>query len=125
TYRARRAMNHVRKGARSRPVIRFFRTSSISVSVASVAIACGSGSSSSSTPEQPFRADPPAVYVAKVKNLLVGLPPTDEEVSAVTRDAGALRGLIDGWIGMPEYRSKMLRFFELAFQQTQVSITDF
>src|SRR5579859_163123 len=25
----------------------------------------------------PFESDPPAVYVAKVKNVLVGLPPTD------------------------------------------------
>lgn len=27
-----------------------------------------------------FRADPPAVHGVKVKNLLVGLPPTDDEV---------------------------------------------
>ena len=33
-----------------------------------------------------FEADPPTVYVAKVKNLLVGLPPTADEVSAVTAD---------------------------------------
>src|SRR6185312_6710497 len=28
----------------------------------------------------PFQVDPPAVYLAKVKNLLVGLPPTADEV---------------------------------------------
>lgn len=90
-------------------------------------VGCGSGSGGSppSAPGVPFVADSPAVYVAKAKNLLVGLPPTDEEVAAVTRDASALSGLIDGWMTLPEYRDKMLTFFELAFQQTQVSITDF
>ena len=33
-----------------------------------------------------FSADSPAVYVAKVKNILVGLPPTDDEVAQVTAD---------------------------------------
>ncbi len=33
-----------------------------------------------------FEQDSPAVYVAKVKNLLVGLPPTDDEVKAVEAD---------------------------------------
>lgn len=90
--------------------------------------ACGSGSSSGSEaepPAVPFKADSPAVYVAKVKNLLVGLPPTDDEIASVTKDPGALGGLIDGWMALPGYRQKMMRFFELAFQQTQVSITDF
>ncbi|MEO8904091.1 MAG: hypothetical protein ABI488_17260 [Polyangiaceae bacterium] len=71
-----------------------------------------------------FNAVSPAVYVVKVKNLLVGLPATDAEISAVTADAGALPGLIAGWQKLPEYQSKMERFFELAFQQTQISMTD-
>jgi hypothetical protein len=60
-----------------------------------------------------------------VKNLLVGLPPTDDEVAAVAADPGALKALIAGWMQQPEYQAKMLRFFELAFQQTQISETDF
>jgi hypothetical protein len=73
----------------------------------------------------PFVADPPSVYVAKVKNILVGLPPTDAEVAAVVADPDALGGLIDGWMQLPEYQAKMMVFFELAFQQTQITQADF
>jgi len=73
----------------------------------------------------PFTADPPAVYVAKVKNILVGLPPTDDEVAQVAADPSKLGGLIDGWMQRPEYEQKMMVFFELAFQQTQISAQDF
>src|SRR5262245_58720608 len=58
----------------------------------------------------------PKAYVTKVKNLLTGLPPTDAEVSAVAKDANALRGLIDQWMTLPEHRAKMLDFFRNAFQ---------
>jgi hypothetical protein len=73
----------------------------------------------------PFQADPPSVYVAKVKNILVGLPPTDDEVKSVEADPTHLGTLVDGWMQLPEYGQKMMRFFELAFQQTQVSYIDF
>jgi hypothetical protein len=73
----------------------------------------------------PFVPDPPSVYVAKVKNILVGLPPTDAEVAAVVADPNALPGLIDGWMQMQQYQDKMKVFFELAFQQTQISSADF
>src|SRR5262245_64882583 len=76
-------------------------------------------------PEIPFEPDPPMVYVAKVKNLLVGLPPTDAEVDAVIADPAALGGLIDEWMKQPEYQRKMLRFFQLAFQQTQITRASF
>jgi hypothetical protein len=76
-------------------------------------------------PPPPFQADLPFTYVAKVKNLLLGLPPTDDEVRQVVADPGALPGLIDGWMMRPEYAEKLLRFFQLAFQQTQVSVLDF
>jgi hypothetical protein len=72
-----------------------------------------------------FQADAPAVYVAKVKNILVGLPPTDDEVAQVTADPSALGTLVDGWMHMPEYQQKMMVFFELAFQQTQITAADF
>jgi hypothetical protein len=93
--------------------------------------ACGLGDSAQPAPGQAspidsaFTADPPSVYVPKVKNLLVGLPATDDEVAAVEADPTKLRDLIDTWMQRPEYETKMRRFFELAFQQAQVSIVDF
>ena len=92
------------------------------------AVACYSGGPSGSTaapPTTPFRADPPSVYVAKVKSILVGLPPTDDEVRAVAADPAQLAGLIKTWMGYTQYTQKMTRFFQLAFQQTQIGITDF
>jgi hypothetical protein len=76
-------------------------------------------------PSQPFQADPPSVYVAKVKNILVGLPPTDDEVKAVVADPRALGDLIDQWMALPAYSEKMQTFFALAFQQTQLTAVDF
>jgi hypothetical protein len=52
------------------------------------------------------------------------LPATDDEVAAVQADPSALEGLIDSWQELPEYQRKMLRFFELSFQQTQISMAD-
>jgi hypothetical protein len=72
-----------------------------------------------------FSAVPAYVYVAKVKNILVGLPPTDAEIAAVTADPTQLKTLINQWMLLPEYTAKMQVFFELAYQQTQVSVTDF
>jgi hypothetical protein len=73
----------------------------------------------------PFVADPPSVYVAKVKNVLVGLAPTPDEVKAVETDPTALRGLVGRWMQLPEYQTKMRRFFQLAFQQTQITQANF
>jgi hypothetical protein len=82
-----------------------------------------SANDASSAP--PFQPETPDVYVAKVKNLLVGLPPSASEIQTVTSNPANLPTLITGWMALPEYQTKMLRFFELAFQQTQLSITDF
>jgi hypothetical protein len=76
-------------------------------------------------PAPGFDASPPRVYVAKVKNVLVGLPPTDAEVQAVEADPAALPSLVDVWMQWPEYGQKMMRFFQLAFQQTQIGANDF
>jgi hypothetical protein len=99
------------------------------VSAAGCGNATGSASPSSTNPDAavvvPFEGDPPSVYVAKVKNVLVGLAPTDAEVKAVEADPTQLKTLIDGWTALPQYTEKLLRFFELAFQQTQIAITDF
>jgi hypothetical protein len=73
----------------------------------------------------PTEVSPPSVYVAKVKNILVGLPPTQAEVKAVEDDPTRLAALVDDWMKLPQYQTKMLRFFELAFQQTQVEVVDF
>jgi hypothetical protein len=87
--------------------------------------ACTGGPTYDTGSNTPFTPDPPAVYVAKVKNILVGLPPTSDEIAAVTADPEALGGLIDGWMQLPQYQQKMMVFFELAFQQTQITAADF
>jgi hypothetical protein len=86
--------------------------------------ACSDAGDCGAATPPPFHAVSPAAYVNKVKNLLVGLPATDEDISAVQADPKALTGLIAGWQKLPEYQRKMERFFELAFQQTQISMTD-
>jgi hypothetical protein len=110
-----------------------------SLVVAALFSAVGEGCSSSSSPASPptaeagtdaaaampFKSDPPSVYVAKVKDILVGLPPTDAEVQQVEQDPSQLATLIAGWQQLPEYTTKMQRFFELAFQQTQITAADF
>jgi len=73
----------------------------------------------------PFTKDTPNVYVAKVKNVLVGLPPNDDDIAQVTADPNALGTLVDAWMKLPQYQTKMQRFFELAFQQTQITAVDF
>src|SRR5206468_11985658 len=42
-------------------------------------------------------------------------------------DAGpnARKGLIDQWMQLPQYADKMQTFFQLSFQQTQVTAADF
>ena len=81
----------------------------------------------------PTSGPPPGLYeplsvassVGKVKNLLVGLPPTDAEIQAVSADQKALRGLVSQWIATPEYTAKLQAFFATAFQQSQAVSADF
>jgi hypothetical protein len=106
------------------------RTILLSLVAAGVAsgLACssrGTGGGEPADAGSPFQPVTPRVYVAKVKNILVGLAPTDAEVQAVASDAAQLGVLVDGWMTLPEYTRKMMRFFELAFQQTQFTATDF
>jgi hypothetical protein len=68
---------------------------------------------------------PPPVALGKVKTLLTGLPPTAAELQAVQADPVALRALVDGWMGTPEFRARMLTFFQQAFQQTQTDVADY
>ncbi len=75
----------------------------------------------------PVLADvlPPQVYAAKVKNLLTGLALTDDELRAVVASSNQLGTLIDAWQKTPEFRTRMLKFFGQAFQQTQTDPTDY
>src|SRR6266480_655534 len=54
----------------------------------SLVVGCGTDFTQPSPPSE-FTPDPPSVYVAKVKNVLVGEPPTDAEITAVNADPNA------------------------------------
>jgi hypothetical protein len=73
------------------------------------------------TQTSPFEPIPPVSYVTRVKNLMTGLAPTDDEVQAVVADPNALRGLVDQWMELPQFHDKMLDFFRNAFQQNRVT----
>lgn len=70
----------------------------------------------------PFEPVGPTVYVPKVKNLLTGLAATDAEVKVVEADPNALRGLIDTWMTLPSFKTRILDFLRNAFQQNQVTL---
>src|SRR5262245_38995365 len=68
----------------------------------------------------PFETISTRAAVGKVKNLLTGMPPTDQDVATVTANGvTGLQSLIDAWTTAPEfkdlYRQKMLAFFRNAF----------
>ena len=80
-------------------------------------------------PPQPFEAASAQTAVRKVKNLLVGLAATDDDVSLVTSMGGAgLQQLINTWMTDTKYQQhfqdKMILFFRNAFQQTSFSPLD-
>ena len=60
----------------------------------------------------------------KIKSALTGLAPTDAEVAAAT-DATALKGLIDTWMGTPQFQDKMILFFQNAYQQSSLAVLDY
>lgn len=70
----------------------------------------------------PFEAITPRAAVSKVKNLLTGLTPTDDEIGTATAmGAAGYRTLIDGWTTSPDlaplFQAKMVSFFKNLFQQ--------
>jgi hypothetical protein len=71
-----------------------------------------------------FTPLPVPAAVAKVKMLLTGLPPTNDEVAQVVADKSALRSLVDGWTQTPQYETKLRGFFAGAFQQSQMIASD-
>jgi hypothetical protein len=73
-------------------------------------------------PPPPFEAATAASSVRKVKNLLTGMTPTDQEIAAVTSDgAQGLQTLIDTWTSdatlRGNFQEKMIFLFRNAFQQ--------
>jgi hypothetical protein len=77
----------------------------------------------------PFEAVTALTSVRKVKNMLLGLPPTDAEVATVTASGAAgLQTLISTWITQSDFvanfRDKMVFFFRNAFQQTGFTPTE-
>lgn len=97
---------------------------------AALALALGGCTAKSTPAEDDYGADlapfdeavPPSVYVPKVKALLTGLPATAAEVQAAAASPTALRGLVDQWMALPQFRSRMLDFFRNAFQQNNVTL---
>ena len=65
------------------------------------------------TPQIPFEPVTARIYVPKVKNLMLGLPATEEEIAAVTADPTALKGMVDAWFVKPEAQAKLSNFFSL------------
>lgn len=59
---------------------------------------------------------PAYTYVRRVKGLLTGEVPTNDEIEAVTADPTALRELVEQWSQTPAFESKLSEFFELALQ---------
>jgi hypothetical protein len=56
--------------------------------------------------------------VRKVKNLMMGLAPVEDDVTTVVNSgAPGLRGLVNSWSGTPEFRDRMINFFRNTFQQ--------
>jgi len=62
--------------------------------------------------------------VRKIKNVLTGLAPTDAEITAAGSIAG-LQGLIDGWMATPQFQTKMILFFQNAYQQSSLAVLDY
>ena len=69
-------------------------------------------------PPIPYAPVSSYVYVRKVKSLLTGLAPTDDEQAAVASDPGALKGLVDQWMATADAQAKLLTFLGNAFQQS-------
>jgi hypothetical protein len=80
-------------------------------------------------PTDPFPLATAISAVRKVKNLLVGMPPTDDDVAKLTqKGAAGLQELISVWVTdptfQPLFRDKMIVFFRNSFQQTGFTPTE-
>jgi hypothetical protein len=91
--------------------------------------AAGTTGAGGTTPPPPFEALPSPVAVRKVKNLLVGLPPTDADYATVASSGVAgLQSLINTWTTDSQtvgyFKGKMVTFFRNVFQQSGFSPMD-
>src|SRR5262245_21929407 len=80
-------------------------------------------------PPTPIPGEAAYVAVRKVKNLLTGMAPTDEDVALVTSTGAAgLQQLVASWQTTGPHRemfsAKMIGFFRNAFQQTGFTPTE-
>src|SRR5262245_27495787 len=84
-------------------------------------------------PVTPFEKVSTRAYLRKVKNILTGLAPTEEEVQRVVSveadpaaARNALRALIDTWAdpASPNFREKMISHFRNVFQQKGFTPTE-
>jgi hypothetical protein len=88
--------------------------------------AAGDAGTDSGPAVVPFESLSPYAYLRKVKNLLTGLAPTDQEVLTLTQAAEAdrpavLRTMMSDWINVQHpnlFKEKMVRYFINLFQQT-------
>jgi hypothetical protein len=85
----------------------------------------GSSADTDAGAQIPFEPVSARIYVGKVKNLMLGLPATEDEIAMVTADPTALKGMVDAWFVRPEAQAKLGTFFQKAFQQTQITQNDF
>ena len=60
---------------------------------------------------------PPHVYVRRVKTLLTGLAPTEQELSSVVADPTALRDLVAQWVQTEAFLEKLRDYLAVTLQQ--------
>lgn len=77
------------------------------------------------TPVLPFEPLEAAVGAAKVKKVMTGVPLSEEERALIASDQSQLPDLIERWMELPEWRQRLLFFFQQAFQQTQTDIDSY
>jgi hypothetical protein len=66
----------------------------------------------------PFEPATARSTARKVKGLLIGSAPSDDDVNVVTNmGATGLRNLVNSWITAPEFRDRMVNYFRNYFQQ--------
>ncbi len=68
---------------------------------------------------------PPSVYVRRVKNLMTGQAPTNDELGQVVADPASLSSLVQSWFDEPAFRDKLTAFLTKTLQQFDGDRQDF
>lgn len=78
-------------------------------------------------PPRPFVALPPVSALSKVKFLLVGSAPTNEELTRYRADPNTLRAMIDEWMERSEFEGQLKSMAALLFQTNvdPISLDDY